>query len=246
MLIVLAFHIPISEVEGGDPFRDEDRFHLFELLREFPYTLSLSAHTHLQSQDFFGTAEGWPQSIPHHHYNVGTTCGDWHSGKPDSKGIPVSTMYDGTPKGYAFLNFKGNRYTIDYKAAGYPDDHYFSIYLPRVLEQHKATSAGIYANFFLGSATDSVFYRVDDGPWQRMNYVVDYDPSYLALLHEWDFTDTLLDERRPSNPEHCDHLWRGSIPTRLPEGEHVVEIRATDMFSRTYTQKSTYRIVAKK
>lgn len=59
-LIVLAFHIPLSEPkEGGDPFRDADRERLFNILERFPNTLSLSAHTHNQKQDFFGKADGW-------------------------------------------------------------------------------------------------------------------------------------------------------------------------------------------
>lgn len=50
-LVVLNFHIPISEPEG-DSFRDEDRNNLFEILKDFPNTLSISAHTHIQRQDF--------------------------------------------------------------------------------------------------------------------------------------------------------------------------------------------------
>ena len=53
-LIVMAFHIPISEPDPkDDSFRDSDRQKLFELLKDFPNTLSLSAHTHMQRQDFF-------------------------------------------------------------------------------------------------------------------------------------------------------------------------------------------------
>ncbi len=50
-LIVLAFHIPLSEPEN-DSFRDYDRDRLFSLLKDYPNTLSLSAHTHIQKQDF--------------------------------------------------------------------------------------------------------------------------------------------------------------------------------------------------
>jgi 3',5'-cyclic AMP phosphodiesterase CpdA len=49
-LIVLAFHIPISEKEGNDPFRDADRERLFQILKDFPFILSMSAHTHYQEQ----------------------------------------------------------------------------------------------------------------------------------------------------------------------------------------------------
>src|SRR5699024_1358352 len=66
-LVVLAFHIPIS-APNGDAFRDKDRENLFKLLNRFPLTLSLSAHTHIQRQDFFGREKGWKQDTPHHHY----------------------------------------------------------------------------------------------------------------------------------------------------------------------------------
>lgn len=245
-LVILAFHIPISELEGGDPFNDEDRLKLFELLREYPHTLTLSAHTHFQSQDFFTAKEGWPQEQRHHHYNVGATCGSWYSGRLDADGVPASTMRDGTPKGYAFLNINGNQYTIDYKVAGQSADYRIGIFAPKVVEKDRSTSAGIYANYFMGSATDTLYCRIDAGPWKVMHYTYDYDPAYLHLLHEWDFAETLLPGSRPSNPVFCNHLWRTGIPTKLPEGEHTIEIKVTDMFGRVITQKSSYRIAVRK
>jgi hypothetical protein len=241
-LVVLAFHIPLTETEGGDPFRDEDRNTLFELLRDFPNTLTLSAHTHSQSQDFLTVKEGWLQAKPHHHFNVGASCGDWYSGLLDANGIPYSTMRDGTPKGFAILNFNKNQYTADYRVAGKPAGTYFTIFAPKVIAQNEGTSSGICVNFYMGAASDSLFCRVDDGAWRRMYHVVEYDPAYLHLLHEWDFAETLLPGRRPSNPEWCNHLWAIDIPSRLPEGEHIIEIKAMDMFGRTLTQKSSYRV----
>jgi hypothetical protein len=244
-LIILAFHIPISENEDGDPFRDADRLKLFELLKPFPFTLTLSAHAHSQNQYFFTTVDGWQQETRHHHLNVAATCGSWYSGKLDAKGIPISTMGDGTPKGYVSLHINKNKYTVDYKVAGKPANHYFEIFAPKVVEQNKRTSAGIYANFFLGSASDTLFYRIDEGSWQQMKYTKDFDPSYLHLLHEWDYTDTLPDGSRPPNPDICSHLWRGNIPTNLSVGEHTIEIKAIDMFGRTLLQKSGYKIAAR-
>lgn len=241
-LIVLAFHIPISEPGEGDPFRDGDREQLFNLLKDYPHTLSLSAHTHIQRQDIFAKEDGWRQEKPHHHYNVGTTSGDWYSGKLDENGIPLSTMRDGTPKGYAFLTFEGNKYTIDYKAAGYPANHQMEIFAPKVVQQNKRTSAGIYVNFFIGSEEDTLEYRIDNGEWKKMVYQPNYDPTFLHKLHEWDFTEELFPGRRPSNPVECTHLWRGSIPTDLEAGAHIIEVKATDMFGRTFTQKSSYNI----
>ncbi len=244
-LVVLAFHIPLSE-PIGDPFRDGDRQRLFDLLEDFPNTLSLSAHTHIQKQDFFTKADGWKQEKPHHSYNAGTTSGDWYKGKPDAAGIPASTMRDGTPRGYAFLHIKGNKYEIDYKVAGQAKEYQIEVFAPKVVEQGKGTSAGIYANFFMGSENDDVVFRVDKGEWKKMKFTPEFDPVYLHSLQEWDYADEVLEGRRPSNAVPSTHLWRANIPVKLAPGNHIIEVKATDMFGRSFTQERTYRIDAPK
>ncbi|SDH54275.1 3',5'-cyclic AMP phosphodiesterase CpdA [Flavobacterium omnivorum] len=244
-LIVLAFHIPLSETEG-DSFRDADRDHLFRLLKDFPNTLSLSAHTHIQRQDYFGKKEGWLQEKPHHHYNVGTTSGDWYSGKLNQQGVPVSTMRDGTPKGYAFINFKGNQYNIDYKVAGKPKTYQMEVFAPKVIEKGRSTKSGIYVNFFMGSKNDSLHYRIDQGQWIALEYVEEIDPSYAIDVYEWDLIEELIPGRRSSNPIESKHLWRGKIQTNLEIGEHQVEIKAIDQFGKTHNGGTSYRLENKK
>ncbi|PRX43247.1 calcineurin-like phosphoesterase C-terminal domain-containing protein [Salegentibacter salegens] len=241
-LIVIALHIPLSEPDGRDTFRDEDRDRLFQLLEDFPNTLSLSAHTHIQRQGFFGKEEGWQQDNSHHHYNVGTTSGDWYSGKLDENNVPISTMRDGTPKGYAFINFNGNDYNIDYKVAGKPADYQMEVFAPKVVAKGRRTKAGIYVNFFMGTEDDEVLYRIDEWEWKEMQYIEDYDPSYVEMVYEWDLAEELMPGRRSSNPIRSEHLWRGSIPTKLETGEHDIEIKATDMFGKTHTTRSSYRL----
>lgn len=238
-LIVLAFHIPIWE--EGDSFRDEDRQQLFDLLKDYPYTLNLSAHTHIQNQRFFTDAEGWKGAKPHHEYNAGTTSGDWYSGELNEQGIPVSTMRDGTPKGYAYLRFTGNQYVIDYKVAGKPADYQIEIYAPKVVPAQKRTSALIYANFFMGSHHDTLEYRIDNGKWKVMNFTETFDPAYLNLLNKWDQAEELMPGRRPGNPSESTHLWTGNIPANLKAGEHVIEVRVKDRYGRTFSQKKTIR-----
>lgn len=241
-LVVLAFHIPLFEGQDGDSFRDPDRERLFQILKDFPNTLSMSAHTHYQEQAFLGKEYGWLQAKPHHHFNVGASCGDWYSGKPEENGVPLSTMRDGTPKGYVFLKFDGNKYSFDYKVAGQPADKYFEIFAPKVVGRNKKSSAGIYANFFIGSPNDVVSYRIGNGDWKPMERVLEPDPTLLHYLHEWDFSEVVIGDRRPSNPVDCQHLWRAAVPTNLPVGQHAIEIKAVDMFGRTFTQKSSYLI----
>lgn len=241
-LIVLAFHIPISEPDG-DTFSDEDRNSLFALLKDYPYTLSLSAHTHIQRQDFFGKEEGWLQDTPHHHYNVGATSGDWYSGKLNDQGIPISTMRDGTPKGYAFIHFKGNLYHVNYKVAGKPDEYQMEVFHPKVVAQGKRSKSGIYVNFFMGNKKDHVEYKIDQGKWRTMKYIKMQDPSYEISVYEWDLTPELFSGRRGSNAIESTHIWRGEIPTKLDEGKHSIEIKATDMYGNTHSNKSSYLIV---
>ena len=244
-LVVIAFHIPIGEAGNNQGFREDDRIKLFELLADFPNTLSLSAHTHNQKQIFFVKKDGWKQEKAHHHYNVGTTSGNWYSGELNEQGIPVSTMSDGTPKGYAFINFRGNQYDVDYKAAGKSKEYQLEISAPKIVGHKIKSSAGIYANFFMGSENDEVLYRIDNSAWKKMIYIPESDPAFLDVLHKWDHTETLLSGRRPSAAAECRHLWRAPIQVNIAPGEHTIEVKATDMYGKTFTQTKTYRVIEK-
>src|SRR5690606_36847968 len=168
--------------------------------------------------------------------------GDWYSGAPNEQGVPAATMRDGTPRGYAFLRVSGNQYTIDYKVAGEPASYQIKLFHPKVVARGRRTSAGIFANFFMGHKSNRVEYRIDGGEWQPMDYTEAPDPDYLWQAYQWDTSDTLMPGWRPSNPVNSTHLWRGDIPTNLSAGEHSIEIHATDMFGRTFTQQSSYRL----
>lgn len=240
-LIVIAMHIPLSE--EGDSFRDEDRQRLFDLLADYPYTFSMSAHTHLQKQDYFGKEEGWKQENPHHHYNVGTTSGDWYKGVLDANGVPVSTMRDGTPKGFALVDFKGNQYEVRYQVAGKPSDYQMEIFAPKVIKKDLRTSAGIFVNFFMGSQGDEVKYRIDSGDWYKMNQIQEVDPTYLVDLLEWDTTEELIPGKRPSNAQPSRHLWRAPMPVNLPVGTHHITVEARDRYGNIHTGTRTFKVV---
>ncbi len=240
-LVVISFHIPLL-ITGQDEFIRQHRQQLFDALKGYENVLVLSAHTHLQRHNFYTVTDGWRNTKPLHEFNIGTTSGDWYSGELNEQGIPVSTMRDGTPKGYGKLQIKGNQYVLDYKVAGKPASHQINIYSPKVVSKDQRTSAGIFANFFLGTENDAIHYRVDAGDWKPMEKVNNPDPLFMEKLMRFDLTETLLNGRRPSNPESCTHLWRGNVPTNLPTGQHTIEVKATDMFGREYTQTGTYTI----
>lgn len=241
-LIVLAFHIPLFH-NNPDVFRTEDRQRLFDLLAEYPNTLSMSAHTHLQRQNFYTGEDGWRQQKPHHEYNVGTTSGDWYSGLKNDDGVPVATMRDGTPKGYAILNIEGNSYTFDYKVAGKPLDYQINITFPAAVEQAYLRRHTLTANFFVGREEDKVEYSLDGRNWIEMQHVAKEDPSYLYHMLKFDNADSLLDGFRPSQPQSSTHLWEVKLPAKLEPGTYKIQVRATDMFGRVHMQTKDLEIV---
>lgn len=231
-LVIIAAHIPISE--PAFLFNKADREKLLDILKDFPHTLSLSAHTHMQRQDFYGA---------HHHYNVGTTSGDFYSGISDEHGIPYSTMRDGTPKGYAFIRFKGNKYKIDYKVAGKDKSYQIAIHAPDTMSRSADSDFVFYANFFMGSAKDEVLYRINKGKWSAMQHVVDFDPAYVEQVAAWKkITDKKIRGRRPSNPARSTHLWKATIPPALAPGKYSISVKAKDMFGRVFTSEKEFRI----
>jgi hypothetical protein len=244
-LVVLAFHIHLSQENDTATYNPEHRNRLFSLLKDYPHTLSLSAHTHRQNQMLIGPEHGWQQEGVHHHYNIGTTSGDWYSGKLNEKGIPISTMKDGTPKGYAYINFDNNQYTIDYKVFDKDPDYKMAVFTPNVVLKDSWANAQIIVNFFSGGPQDSLFCKIDDGEWKAMDNTPIHDPFFVREVVEWDFAEELFPGRRPSNPAESTHIWTGFLPTNLEAGEHTVYIRAHDMFGREYKAERKFKIVAR-
>lgn len=248
--IVLAAHIPLYVPEWretSDYFIVEDRAKLFEILSDFPNLLSLSAHTHVQRLHFLEKESGWDHSSEHLHYNVGTTGGDWWSGVPDERGIPTTLMRDGTPNGYAIINFNGNTFTLDYKVAGEEESKKMSIWGPEVVPQNEWFNSDFYVNYFLGSDSTKVEFQINgEGNWRKMQKINLGDPFVTSLRDKWDRADYILEGKRPNNAVASSHLWRARVPKNLPEGTQTLVIRVTDQFDREFIDEFTYRIENRK
>lgn len=240
-LIVLSFHIQLMPEGEEDHFRSADRQKLFDILQPFENILMLSAHTHKQTQLFYSKGNGWNGAKDLYEFNAGTTSGDWYSGTPDANGIPSSVMRDGTFRGYSFINFKDNKYDIQYKVTGKPEDFQINLYVPKVIA-NKRNSARAVANFFMGSEKDTVEYSIDGGEWRRMQYTPTLDPDFMNSVAKWDTSETLLQGRRPSNPEPSKHLWSVQLPNKLSNGSHKITVKATDMFGKTFTAEKDFTV----
>ncbi len=240
-LIVFAYHIPIAYKENQ--FIPEHRERFFRIFQGRT-VFGMSAHTHIQIMFEIGEKYGWTGEEPYFEYNVGTSNGDWYSGKIDPEtGLPDAMMRDGTPQGYAIVDIDGNDYSFRYKTAGRDEDYQMTVYGPRTVA---AGGKGypFYVNFFVGKSDDTVEFRIDGGEWKKMTRVTnEVDPVFANKVYEWDRTEVRFEGRRPSSlPVYSTHLWKGSLDCRLSPGEHRVEIIATDMFGNKHGSQYVYKI----
>ncbi len=233
--IVLLMHIPMWE------WPEAERRQVFELLAPFPNTLSFSAHTHVQMHRFFGADTGWKGRAPHHHINAVTVCGSWWTGAPDPIGIPHTTMRDGTPNGYLWLDVSGNRYRVRYQAARRPADYQMHIYTLDEVERAKTGETPVLVNFFFGSERCTVEMRVGNGQWIHMQQVIEApDPAYAALKQqEQEFK---LPGRPLPGINPAVHLWRVNLPPELPRGFHIIEVRVRNLFGDEFTDRRVIRV----
>lgn len=242
-LLVLAIHIPLFEKSGKDSFRDADRARLFELLRDFPHRLVLSAHSHTQQHVFHDASNGWNGTQPLHEYNVGAACGAFWSGLKDADGIPDATMADGTPNGYAVLTVKsGSTYALAWHNARDAADTQIGLHAPKVLRHGAYPAWGVYANVYMGMDDSRVEYRIDDGDWAPMRKVLQPDPALLVENMRDDVADSLRGYDRSPEAEPSRHLWRAALPTTLTVGEHQVEVRTFDRWRGELRATTTYRL----
>lgn len=243
-LIVIVYHIPVFiSNKYSKHFRPEDRQRFLDLIAPFPNTVSMSAHTHYQEQVFFDRKDGFQRDKPHHEYNVGTTSGDWYSGGLNHQGVPVSTMRDGTPRGYAILNVDGNRYSFDYRVAGHDPAYQIALTGAEKVQGKYSRRHHLYANFFMGHKDSKVQYRINNGAWQDMQYTSSPDPGYTFEVLQFDHTTTeIKGGKRPSDPVNSTHLWRIRYPI-LKKGSHVFEVKAIDMYGKEHVARKTVEVV---
>lgn len=248
-LLVVGVHIPLFEAPGRDTFRDPDRERLFALLDDFPNLLLLSGHSHTQRHHFHDAATGWHGARPLHEYNVGAASGAFWSGVTDDAGIPDATMADGTPNGHAFMRLQGaGRYKLDWRPArAHADDPLsndaMALHAPKVLRQGSWPGQAVHANVYMGMDDTRVEYRIDGGEWRPMQHVFAPDPRLVAMNVHDDEAETLRAYDRAPQAAPSTHLWRGTLPTDLPVGEHRIEVRAFDRWQGERRGRTSYRLV---
>jgi hypothetical protein len=239
-LVVVAMHIPLS---GRGKHGIPERRALLEALSGHPHTLSLSAHTHFQSQHFFGAEDGYTGSGFHHHLNHATVSGSWWLGERDLEGIPHATMRDGTPNGYSWIDFDGNDYTVRFKAARRPMDHQLTIHAPDAIRASESGDAEVVVNVFAGNERTRVEMRLgEDGAWTPLEREPGKDPFYVALRAGERASVEASGRRALPPPVDSSHRWVGRLPTGALTGTHLIEVRVTDMYGANHVAHRLIRI----
>lgn len=242
--LVLMMHIPLfsPDPSGTEGFRGADRLRLFGLLRGRTRVLILSGHTHYQRHVMHGPQDGWTGGDPIHEYNVAAACGGFWGGTRGADGIPVATMWDGTPPGYAIVAFKGGAVSLDYVPARMPADHQIELHAPEAVAPRQGY-VSFYANVFNGHDGWTVEARMDGRAWNPMRRILGWDPAYAADFLAQDAAARPAAGPRLPDPVVCYHLWRGALPADLSPGSHVLYVRATDPGGRTYSSQRALSIV---
>ncbi len=241
--VVLMVHIPLfsPDPSGAETFRFADRSRLFGLLTGRSRVLILSGHTHYQRHVMHGRDEGWNGAEPLHEYNVAAASGGFWGGPAGPDGVPVSTMWDGTPPGYAVLGFRGGTVSLDYFPARLPADRQIRLHAPEAVAPGQGF-VSFYANVFNGHDGWAVESRVDGRAWNPVRRVLGWDPSYAADFLAQDAVARPSRGPRLPDPALCYHLWRGMLPADLPAGSHVLGVRATDPGGRVFQAEQPFEV----
>ena len=239
-------HIPLMNVH--------DRQELYRLIEKRPFCMSISGHTHTHEHRFIDDKDGWQGKEPHHHVINVTVSGAWWSGMPDERGIPHSIMTDGAPNGYSIISFDGNKYSLDFKAAGRDADYQMQIHMPEAVASNEETE--FHANVFNGSVKSDVEFRIDgDATWHPMEWTNSIDPVLeRTFKREAKMREKLIEAgvepktlpSEMSKPKRSTHLWVGKLPGELTVGTHLLEVREKGRSGEPVFGRRTFRVVKAK
>jgi hypothetical protein len=232
-MLVVLMHVPIISV------RDKSEF--FELIKNRPYCVSVSGHTHDHRHLFLGEKEGFHGSEKHHHIVNVTVSGSWWSGALGDNQVPHSTMADGAPNGYSIMSFDRDGYKLDFKAAGRPASEQLRIHLPASAYTRKTEEVPIWVNVYNGSEESKVEYRIDrNEKWVELTKTIEPDPYFIELSKRDEGVEPKL-----AKPKNSYHLWKGTLPSELAPGAHLIEVRPTDRHGRVYMAHRSLRVTSK-
>jgi hypothetical protein len=231
-MVVLLMHVPFLDCE--------DHQEMFRLIEKRPFCVSVSAHRHVHTHQFFGDDEGWKGEKEHHHIVNVTVSGSWWSGAKNDRGVPHSTMGDGAPNGYSIMKFTDGRYMLDFRGAGLSEREQMLIQMPDEVTIGKDSE--FWVNVYNGSSKSKVEFAVDDDSnWQTIEQKLAADPNFTRM-HKLESQVQPPIEPKLTKPKKSFHLWQGMVPKGLKEGTHLLRVRTTDMHERVFYGQRSFRV----
>ena len=224
-LVVLMMHIPITKME--------QRGAIFKLLKDRPFTMSVSGHQHYQQHLYLDKEDGWEGEKPHHHVINVTASGSWWKGIKKFGNTPHAYSRDGVPNGYSIVTFDGNQYSFQYQAANRPADYQMQISAPVEIGSQQE-QAYAYTNVFSGSEKSKVTAAIRNhkGKAVKLEMVAahsEVDPDYKRLYDQEreliQKLDGKIDWMEMSAPAAAGHLWKAKLPQNLSSGMYSIEVQ---------------------
>ena len=78
---------------------------------------------------------------------------------------------------------------------------------------------------------------------KKMNWDKSIDYNYMNTLIKIDNAEITSIGNRPSSPEISTHIWSVRLPSKLTVGTYQIEVRATDLYGNTFTEKSSFDVI---
>lgn len=207
--LVLATHIPVSEMTGRDSLMNI----LAPVARK---TTLFCGHTHTVKRHHLES--GMDENI------CGAACGSWWRGVKDENGLPYALMRCGSPRGYFIADFKGKGYSLDYKPVFRKDRASATIV--------DSTAHIVAVNIFGGSEEGRVEYRsAGSRKWKEASKSERVAPE-VVKVSDWNHSKTKAyrkahkEEFIPMILRPSPHLWEITDTTSSPGS--VVRIHYKD------------------
>lgn len=218
--LTVFMHIPLEFLK--------DKNKLINQFSTIKKVFIVAGHTHTQYHKYFSTAG----RAKIHELVAGAVCGAWWQGPHDIQGIPFALMNDGTRKGYWFLQYTKDDYTLRYKVSGASKKRQMEITVPEIkewdVELNAINEPFVFANVFAADANTEVSISFDNTNWQKMNYHKGVSPKLKRLYHLQSIGrfKSIKSSSIPKPTIESNHLWRIKIPKDLPKGPHLIRVKA--------------------
>jgi len=154
----------------------------------------------------------------------------------------MTTMRDGTPNGFAIATFEGADMDVRWKATHHEDDYQMNIMIEDSLKQNQLSESEVVVNVFNGHHSRKVEMRVPGhSEWSLLKHEHRLDPNYVQQQKD-DETTPMQDTKRLNPPRVSTHIWVGKLPSALPLGTHLLEVRAEDGYGKVFVDRRPFRV----